>query len=331
MSKTLKRILIFFISLAGILFIVFKVSPYPSVWIIRYAFNKEAIKINKALDKYVPANIITISNVQYDQGDKDAYLNAYYHNDSVKTKHRLPVIVWTHGGGLISGDKNQVSNYCKILAERGYVVIAIDYTIAPEKKYPTPIKQLNKALAFISSNPDKFKADSCRFVLAGDSGGSMISAATANVITNARYAKLTNIQPGLNPEQLKGLILYCGIYEVDNLNTEGAFGYFLQTVIWSYFDKKNISGDEYAKSASVTNYLTSNFPPTFISAGNKDPLLKQSKLLAQKLSALNIPTDTLFYPEMYEPVLGHEYQFVLNEAGKLALDRSAGFISSIAK
>lgn len=329
MKKILKRTLFILIILGIVIFLAFKLSPYPSTWMIRYAFNKEAVKVNTALEKFVPENITTISNVSYDEQDKDAFLDAYFHKDSVKNK--LPVIVWTHGGGLISGDKGQLSNYCKILASKGYVVISIDYTIAPEGKYPTPMKQLNKALAFISAHPDKFNADTSFFVLAGDSGGSMISAATANIITNPKYAAITKVQPGLNPNQLKGLLLYCGIYEIDNLRVEGAFGSFLKTVMWGYFGKKDISDDDYAKTASVTNFLTSSFPPTFISAGNKDPLLPQSLLLAEKLALLNVPVDTLFFSEDHTPDLGHEYQFTLDEAGKLALDKSVAFLKSISE
>jgi acetyl esterase/lipase len=101
--------------------------------------------------------------------------------------------------------------------------------------------------------------------------------------------------------------------------------------MWAYFDTKDISENAYAKTASVTNFLTSSFPPTFISAGNNDPLLPQSKLLAEKLSALNVPVDTLFFPENHEPALGHEYQFTLDDAGKLALERSKKFITSLAE
>jgi len=327
MKKIVKRAFISILVLAGIIFVAFKLSPYPSVWIIRYAFNKEAVSVNAALEKHVPNKIETISNVHFDENDPDAFLDAYFQRDSVQAKSKLPVIVWTHGGGLISGDKSQVSNYCKILSARGYVVISIDYTIAPEAKYPTPIQQLNTALAYISSNPAIFHADTTFFVLAGDSGGSMISAAAANVITSPSYAEMTRVKPGLKPHQLKGLLLYCGIYEIDNVNTEGAFGSFLKSVMWAYFDTKNISNDAYAKTASVTNFLTSAFPPTFISAGNKDPLLPQSKLLAERLSAVGVSLDTLFFPENYEPPLGHEYQFNLDETGKLALDRSIKFLN----
>lgn len=331
MKKIVMRALISILALAAIVLLAFKLSPYPSVWIIRYAFNKEAVQVNKELEVHVSGNIETISNIHYDVSDPDALMDAYFHPDSVKAKGKLPVIVWTHGGGLISGDKSQVSNYCKILASKGYLVIAIDYTIAPEAKYPTPIQQLNKALAYISTNPDALHADTTFFVLAGDSGGSMISAAAANVITSTSYAELTKTKPGLDPHQLKGLLLYCGIYEIDNLNTKGAFGSFLKSVMWAYFNTKDISNDAYAKTASVTNFLTSAFPPTFISAGNKDPLLPQSKFLAEKLLNAEVTIDTLFFPENHEPPLGHEYQFKLDEAGNLALMRSLTFLDQISE
>jgi acetyl esterase len=159
----------------------------------------------------------------------------------------------------------------------------------------------------------------------------MISAATANIISSPEYAQITQVHPAIRPDQLKGLLLYCGIYKIDNLKTEGAFGSFLKTATWAYFGKEDISNDPYAKSASVTNFLTDSFPPTFISAGNNDPLLPQSRLLAQKLSALNVPIDTLFFPENHEPPLGHEYQFTLDVDGKLALERSIRFIDSLTK
>ena len=329
MKTVLKRALIVIFIVIAVVIIAFRLSPYPSVWIIRYAFNKEAVRVNKELEKLVPDNIKAMRNIHYDQTDKDAYLDAYFHVDSVKSKIKLPVIVWTHGGGLISGNKDQLSNYCKILASSGFLVISIDYTIAPKAKYPTPIQQLNSALAYVSSNPENLPVDTSFIVLAGDSGGSMISATAANVITNSFYANITKVRPGLHPNQLKGLLLYCGIYEIDNLKTESSFASFLKTVMWAYFGEKDISNNPYAKTASVTNYLTSSFPPSFISAGNNDPLLSQSKLLASKLSALNVALDTLFYPQHYTPALGHEYQFTLDQAGKNALERSIMFLKSI--
>jgi acetyl esterase len=77
----------------------------------------------------------------------------------------------------------------------------------------------------------------------------------------------------------------------------------------------------------VTDYVTENFPPSFISAGNADPLLPHSLTLADRLEQLGVPVETLFFATDHEPGLGHEYQFVLDsEAGQLALERSVEFL-----
>lgn len=312
-----------------IIVLAFRLSPYPSVWIIRYGFDKEAKRVNSELAAFVPQGIVTMAGIQYDREDEDAFLDAYYHKDSLAVNKKLPVIIWTHGGGLISGNKEQLSNYCKLLASKGYLTISIDYSIAPKGKYPAPLQQLNKALAFITANSDSLYADPSFFVLAGDSGGSMIAASVANIITSPSYATLTRVQPGINAGQLKGLLLYCGIYNATDFNTNGSFGSFLKTVQWAYFGKKDVSQDAYAKTASVINYLSGSFPPSFISAGNGDPLLSQSELLVQKLTTLGVPTDTLFYPKDKQPPLPHEYQFTMDEAGKLAFERSMLFLKTL--
>lgn len=329
MKRTITRIVISILALVVLLVLAFKLSPYPAVWLVRYAFEKEAVRVDEALEKFVPENIRSIRDVQYDPSDPNSLLDIYYPKDAMAAKSKLPVIVWTHGGGLVSGTKDHISNYSKLLASQGFVAVSIDYTIAPEAKYPRPIRQLNEALAFISSHAGQFAIDSTQFILAGDSGGSMITAATANLISSPSYASITKVNPGLRPDQLKGLLLYCGIYEVDNLNSEGAFASFLNTVTWAYFGEKDISNNEYAKTASVLNYLTASFPPSFISAGNKDPLLAQSKRFAEKLSTLGVQLDTLFFPADYEPALGHEYQFTFDEDGKQAFERSIQFINQV--
>jgi hypothetical protein len=55
-------------------------------------------------------------------------------------------------------------------------------------------------------------------------------------------------------------------------------------------------------------------------------LLPQSKLLVNKLSAIEVPIDTLFFSKNQEPALTHEYQFTLNDSGEMALKKSVEFI-----
>ncbi|QNA43534.1 alpha/beta hydrolase [Lacibacter sediminis] len=328
-KKFFIRIFIVLFTLAVIVFAAFKLSPWPSAMIIRNAFNRGGVTTNDALEKHVPKNITAILDEVYDAADKDAKLDVYYPS-SLAANELLPVIVWIHGGGLISGDKAHIRNYCKILASYGYVTVSIDYSVAPEKKYPTPLKQTAAALAYLQKQANRFHIDTAHFILAGDSGGAHIASQTANIIYNSSYAKLIGIMPSLNPSQLAGQLLYCGPYDIDNVNTEGAFGGFMQTVLWAYSGSKNHKENELFKTASIINYIEAGYPPSFISAGNGDPLLSHSKALAEKLVTINAKVDTLFFPQDLQPALPHEYQFNLDtEAGKTALQQSLRFLNSL--
>ena len=76
----------------------------------------------------------------------------------------------------------------------------------------------------------------------------------------------------------------------------------------------------------IPPYVTANFPPSFITAGNIDPLLPHSKVLATALKKTGVTTDTLFYPDDYTPALNHEYQLNLDtKEGMNALDRMVKF------
>jgi acetyl esterase len=305
------------------IYIAFQVSPWPNALLIRYEFDKGGAKVSQALEKYVPNNITQIENQSYRPNDKDALADVFYPSG---TAAPLPTIVWVHGGAWVSGNKDNVDNYMKIVASHGFTTVSVNYSIAPEKQYPTPILQLNDALGYLQQNAKRLNIDESRIILAGDSAGSQIVAQMANITTNPSYAKEMDIQPKLTTNKLKGTLLNCGAYDLALPDYNGEFGKFLHTVLWAYSGTKDFLNDPQLKTASVVNYLSPAFPPSFITAGNVDPLLAQSTELAEKLKALNVPTSTLFYPANHQPELNHEYQFNLDTAdGQQALKQMVEF------
>ena len=125
------------------------------------------------------------------------------------------------------------------------------------------------------------------------------------------------------------MILYCGPYDLKTVNFDGAFGHFVRTAMWAYSGSKGFLQLSHLAPFSVLHYVTAEFPPTFISAGNGDPLLPQSRALADALTIQGVAVDSLFSLD-YNPGLPHEYQFNLDsDAGQLALDRSLAFIKRV--
>lgn len=103
----------------------------------------------RALEKRVPAGIVALLNVRYDESDSDAFFDAVYAARIETTEQMLPTIVWVHGGAFVSGSKDHIANYLRILAAKGFTVVGVNYSLAPGKFYPTPIRQVNSALAYI--------------------------------------------------------------------------------------------------------------------------------------------------------------------------------------
>ena len=78
---------------------------------------------------------------------------------------------------------------------------------------------------------------------------------------------------------------------------------------------------------SITDNVTSSFPPTLLTVGNADTLRAHSVLLAERLGAEGVDVETVFFPDDQEPPLGHEYQFDLDGgAGRLFLERLIAFL-----
>lgn len=297
---------------------------------IRWAFAKGGNEMKAALAPHVPEGVSERLNLQYLPGDDDAYLDVYYPAALEGNGASLPMIVWVHGGSWIAGSRTEVSNYAKILAARGFVVACVDYSLAPGSTYPTPIRQVNAALDYLERESARLHIDPSRIVLAGDSAGAQIASQMGTLISAPGYAREVGVDPAIERTQLKGVILYCGPYDLGAVDFSGSHGGFLRTVCWSYSGTRDFLHDARFAQISVTNYVTSDFPPAFISSGNADPLTSQSKALAARLSELGVRVDTLFFADDHQPLLPHEYQFNLDqEAGRAALERSTSFLSSV--
>jgi acetyl esterase len=313
-------------------YLAFQISPWPSAFLVRRTMDKGGISIARSLEKHVPAGVVGLLNEHYDSADPDAYLDVFVSSNVEATAQRQPTIVWMHGGGWLSGSKNHVASYLKILAARGYTTVGVDYSLAPAKIYPTPLRQLNAALGYLAQNATRLHIDPSRFFLAGDSSGAQIAAQLAAIISAPSYAEEVGIVSSIDPSWLRGVILYCGIYDGENITIGTSLRTFIwsniRTVFWSYMGTRNFRNNPKLTQFSVARHVTAEFPQMFISVGNADKAAPQSYHLAEVAAAKGISVDKLFFPETYTPRLRHEYQFDLDtDAGKLALARSLEFLA----
>ena len=302
-----------------------EVSPWPSALFYRVFMDRDSEEVNLALERYVPPGITALIDERYDASDADAALDIYYPS---QPGGALPTIVWIHGGGFLSGNKGQVANYLKILAAKGHTTVSVGYSLGPSSNYPTPVLQVNAALAHLMQNAERLRIDPARIFLAGDSAGAQIAAQVANTISVPAYATALGIVPSISRAQLRGVILHCGIYDLALPSLHGPYGHFMDTATWAYSGRRDGLKAEHLSQFSVARLVTAEFPPAFISAGNGDPLLPHSRALVEALGRQGVQVDALLFPTDRKPALPHQYQFNLDtDAGREALERAVKFIA----
>lgn len=331
-----------FLGLAGgfVLLIVFGVlafrfSPWPGAMVVRFVFERGGHKTLVGLQKDIPnVPVMVLKDQQYAQASGKEYLDVYMPNSVMQNaQDSLPVVVWTHGGAWLSGDKADSAPYYKLLAAQGYIVVALNYSLAPEATYPAPVHQINDAYSYIKANAARFHANTSKIVLAGDSAGSQLSSQMAAIITNPGYAKQVGVQPNLTPQQLAGVVLFCGIYKMEGLATPNPMlpkiiGWGNDVTVWSYMGTRDRT-TPLIKQASTYYHVTKDFPATFISGGNGDLLTDaQSVPLANELSSLGVNVTSLFYSANHTPSLPHEYQFTFDADGQAAFTKMTQFLQA---
>jgi len=322
-----------FALLLFIALLAFRLSPWPGALIIRAVFNNGGHKTLEAMEKQVPPlPIEVLSDQQYTKTSKDALLDVYIPKSATRVNQKLPVVVWTHGGAWLSGNKKDAAPYFKFISSQGFVVVVPNYSLAPGKTYPTQIHQLNDAHKYMQANAGRFHIDTGKVILAGDSAGSQLSSQMAVLITNPEYAKALKIKPSLSSSQLAGVVLFCGIYKMEGLTTPDPalpkiVSWGDDVAVWAYTGSRDKS-DPVIREMSAYYHADKNFPSTFISGGNADPLtVAQSIPFAARLQSMGVDVTTLFYPANHRPALPHEYQFTLDADGRQAFAQMIRFLS----
>lgn len=323
-------------------------SPWPSALIIRRAFTKGGWATNDKLASLVPDGVTSVLNIPYRPGDRDALLDIHRPSASLAgagaaigsepttDPTTLPTIVWIHGGGWVAGSKDETANYLRILAAQGFVVVVLDYTLAPRGRYPLPLLQVRDALGYLTEHAADLDLNMTSLVLAGDSAGSQIAAQVALAVVDEDYAQRIDLRVPLPVASLKATVLHCGAYDLagaanpsaeatspEAKRAASAGAWFQFAVLWAYSGSKHYLDDPRFREASVAEYVTDAFPPTFLSGGNADPLTPQGKAFAHALETAGVEVTADFAADDHEPRLGHEYQFDLHSPDGAATTAAA--------
>src|SRR5690606_19839264 len=145
------------------------ITPWPSAMLIRAVFTQGGEATAAEMKKHVPDTALTETlDISYGDDGVDTTMDVF---SPASADGPLPTVVWIHGGAWISGSKEDVVPYMRILAADGYTTIAVNYTLGPEGYYPKAVHQINQALGYIDDHAEELNVDTTQIVLAGDSAG----------------------------------------------------------------------------------------------------------------------------------------------------------------
>ncbi len=219
------------------------------------------------INRKFPKGITVLEDLHY---SKKGILDLFIPD---KSKGSLPVLIYIHGGGWVSGSKRTCRRICAVFSREGYVVLNLKYRLSPKFRHPAALMDISDAINWLNNNADRFKADTSRVFFGGSSAGAHLAAMTACIVTNENIERLTRVNLKMDKSQLKGVVLVYGGYNMKSIVDSGFF--MIKTMVRAYTGKVK-KDDELFDQISPINHITSEFPPAFITAGERDHLYWQS-------------------------------------------------------
>jgi len=197
-------------------------------------------------------------------------------------------VVFFHGGGFYLGDLETHDHVCRYLCKRAnLVVIAVDYRLAPEHKFPAALEDCYAALVWMAANAVELGVDPSRIALVGDSAGGTL------VVSVCLLAR----QRG-GPRIAFQVVVYPALTMTDGeefpSRTElGGGEYFISIDDFAFFrslylnDPEREARDPLASPIYADDYR--GLPPALVIAAGYDPCRDENAYYAERLEMDGVP------------------------------------------
>ena len=235
-------------------------------------------------------NVISVRDIAYGS-EKLNTGDLYYIPEILNDGKKHPVIVYYHGGAFLEGDKKYRVSICEYYAKEGCFVFCPNYRMPPEVDYKGLIKDCVDSLNFVSSLSQKYNIDLENIVLTGDSAGGYIASYLAAIKYNEEICERVDCEK--IAVDLKGLMLMCGIYDLEVLvkgtSLMGVIPTTARTLLDFNFknDFSNIKEFPDYDYMSPAAFVNEKWCSTFICWADDDMVCQgQGEPMAEKLKAV---------------------------------------------
>lgn len=218
-----------------------------------------------------------------------------------------PIVLYVHGGGFANLSKDTHWLMALAFARRGFVVFNIGYRLAPKHRYPAAIEDVCRAFSWVIANAGRYGGDTSRVVLAGESAGANLVTSLAVALAYerpepfAREAFATGISP-------RAVLPACGVFQVtDILRLKRRKPRMSSFIVDRLLEVEHayLGSGPHAGPLDLADPLlviergdspARPLPPFFLPVGTKDPLLPDTRRLAEALRRLGVEAEEAYYP-----------------------------------
>jgi acetyl esterase/lipase len=205
-----------------------------------------------------------------------------------------PCLVFFHGGGWVIGNLDSHDVACRKLADEGQlIVIAVDYRLAPEHKFPAAVDDAIAATKWIADNARQLGIDASHLSVGGDSAGGNLATVVA---ISARDG---------NGPAIAGQVL---IYPSTELalthpsHSEPETSILLTHSVIRWFCDHYLNGaadvDDWRASPARVKSLT-GLPPAYVLTVGADPLRDEGDEYAKRLKEAGVPVTYRTFPGQF--------------------------------
>lgn len=184
-----------------------------------------------------------------------------------------PLMVYVHGGGWIQGAPDEASADLRWFADRGYVVLAPEYTLATEARptWDIAMPQIGMALAWAAANAERWGADPDRIVMWGGSAGANLALATSYAAAMGRL-ELPNGASIPRVRAVAGEVPAVDPARVHD-NDDPEWGPATRSMVQTYIGGDLTEYPERIAAVRVNSYVSPAAPPTLLTACVPDHLV----------------------------------------------------------
>ncbi|KAI9810198.1 MAG: hypothetical protein M1827_006644 [Pycnora praestabilis] len=216
-----------------------------------------------------------------------------YQPKEAANDEKLPVGVFIHGGGYITGSIDAEDPLCRLVAQHTpCIVVSVEYRLGPKHKLPVMIDDCVTAYNWAWNEAEKLQADQHKYFVWGGSAGGGLAFSVANKVIEA--GKSNHIQgivaltpvtlhPEYVPEEYKSMYTAYS----DNAKDVPIIDAASMKTFYDAVDAK--PEDPYTFTALSKNLK--DFPPTYIATCDKDPLRDDGKVMEYALKKAGVKTN----------------------------------------